>query len=81
MSESNTSKILMLRDIPSSDFAVANPYFANAFDTIHYDILDIKSNNGGSLIPKIVNPMFISTLKLYQIVFWIRRKCFCCKCS
>lgn len=65
-----TSKILMLRDIPASDFAVANPYFANAFDTIHYDILDIKSN-GGALIPKIINPMFINTLKQYPIVFWI----------
>ncbi len=64
-----TSKILMLRDIPTSDLTFATPYFANAFDTIHYDILDIKSNNG-ALIPKIINPMFIRTLNLYDIVFW-----------
>lgn len=65
-----TSKILMIKDIPASDNGIALPYFANVFDTIHYDILDIKSNSG-ALIPKIVNPMFISTLKLYEIVFWI----------
>lgn len=63
------SKILMIRDIPSGNLSTATPYFANAFDTIHYDILDIKSN-GGALIPKIVNPMFVNTLKLYDIVFW-----------
>ncbi len=65
-----TSRILMIRDIPSIDIPSATQYFSNAFDTIHYDILDIKSN-GGALIPKIVNPMFINTLKLYDIVFWI----------
>ncbi len=64
-----TSKILMIRDIPSSDLTFAMPYFSNAFDTIHYDMLDIKSNDG-ALIPTIVNPMFISTLKLFDIVFW-----------
>jgi len=64
-----TSKILMLRDIPATDLTFATPYFANAFDTIHYDILDIKANNG-ALIPKIINPMFTSTLNLFDIVFW-----------
>lgn len=64
-----TSKILMVRDLLENDLAFANPYFENAFDTIHYDIFDIKSNNG-SLIPKIINPMFIKTLELYDIVFW-----------
>lgn len=64
-----TSKILMIRDLVQNDLIFANPYFANAFDTIHYDILDIKSNNG-ALIPKILNPMFVNTLKLYDIVFW-----------
>ncbi len=64
-----TSKILMIRDIPSGNLSTALPYFANAFDTIHYDILDIKSN-GGALIPKIINPMFVQTLELYDIIFW-----------
>lgn len=68
--KSKTSKILMIRDIPSADISSATSYFTNAFDTIHYDVLDIKSNNG-ALIPKIVNPMFVNTLKLYEIVFWI----------
>lgn len=63
------SKILMIRDIPSGNLSIAMPYYANAFDTIRYDILDIKSN-GGALIPKIVNPMFVNTLKLYDIVVW-----------
>lgn len=65
-----TSKILMIRDIPVTDNSVASQYLANALDTIHCDVLDIKSN-GGALIPKIVNPMFVNTLKLYPIVFWI----------
>lgn len=64
-----TSKILMIRDLVPNDLTFATPYFANAFDTIHYDILDIKSNNG-ALIPKIINPMFVNTLKLFDIVFW-----------
>ncbi|MBK8551778.1 MAG: hypothetical protein IPL53_12225 [Ignavibacteria bacterium] len=65
-----TSNILMLRDIPTADISTASSYFANAFDTISYDMLDIKSNSG-ALIPKIINPMFVNTLKLYDIVFWI----------
>ncbi len=65
-----TSKILMVRDIPSGNISTATPYFENAFDTIQYDMIDIKSNNG-SLIPNIVNPMWIETLGLYDIVFWV----------
>ena len=64
-----TSKILLIKDMPLSQFSIASSYFNNAFDTIRYDVLDIKSN-GGSLIPKIVNPMFIETLKLFDIVVW-----------
>jgi hypothetical protein len=65
-----TSRILMVRDIPSANIATATQYFANAFDTIRYDMIDIKSNNG-ALIPKIVNPMWVETLGLYDIVFWV----------
>lgn len=64
-----SSKILLIKDMPLSQFSVASDYFNNAFDTIRYDVLDIKSN-GGRLIPKIVNPMFIETLKLFDIVVW-----------
>ena len=65
-----TSKILMVRDIPSGNVSTAMQYFSNAFDTISYDMIDIKAN-GGALIPNIVNPMWIQTLGLYKIVFWI----------
>lgn len=65
-----TSKILMVRDLPSSNVSAAMQYFANAFDTIRYDMIDIKANSG-ALIPKIVNPMWVETLGLFDIVFWI----------
>ena len=64
-----TAKILLIKDMPLGQFSVADSYFNTAFDTIDYNSLDIKSNNG-ALIPKIVNPMFIETLKLFDIVVW-----------
>jgi len=65
-----TSKILLIKDMPNNEFGTADTYFGQVMDTIHYDVLDIKSNNG-NLIPKIINPMFIETLKLFKIVMWI----------
>lgn len=65
-----TSKILLIKDMPLSLFNVAESYFGQVMDTIHYDVLDIRSNNG-NLIPKIINPMFIETLKLFNIVMWM----------
>lgn len=65
-----SSKILMVRDIPTANIATATQYFQNAFDTIRYDMIDIKAGNG-ALIPKIVNPMWVETLGLYDIVFWV----------
>lgn len=67
--KSVTSKILLVKDMPLNEMPAANNYFPQAMDTIHYDVLDIRSNNG-SLIPKIINPMFIETLKLFRIVIW-----------
>lgn len=64
-----TAKVLLIKDMPLGQFGVANSFFDAAFDTVKYDVLDIKSNNG-ALIPKIVNPMFIETLKLFDIVVW-----------
>lgn len=64
-----TSKILLIKDMPLSEFSMADTYFAVAFDTIKYDVLDIKSRSG-ALIPKIINPMFTETLKLFNIVVW-----------
>jgi hypothetical protein len=65
-----TSKILLIKDMPPSEFSASDAYFGAVMDTIHYDVLDIKSNNG-SMIPKIINPMFIETLRLFKIVMWI----------
>jgi hypothetical protein len=68
-----TSKILLIKDMPVSEFGVADSYFGQVMDTIHYDVLDIKSNSG-ALIPKIINPMFVETLKLFRIVIWSGNK-------
>jgi hypothetical protein len=65
----NTVQILLIKDIASGNLPEANQYFTTAFDTIKYDVLDIKSRNN-ALIPKIINPMFIATLKLFKIVMW-----------
>ena len=65
-----TSKILLIKDMPTSEFGATETYFGQVMDTVHYDVLDIRSNNG-NLIPKIINPMFIETLKLFNIVMWV----------
>lgn len=63
------SRVLLIKDMPLGEFNTASLYFPVALDTVRFDILDIKSNNG-ALIPKIVNPMFVETMKLYQVVIW-----------
>ncbi|MBK9334610.1 MAG: hypothetical protein IPM96_19955 [Ignavibacteria bacterium] len=67
--KAQTARILLIKDMPLIEFVQAENYFVNAMDTLSYDVLDIKSN-GGNLIPKIVNPMFIETLRLFDIVIW-----------
>jgi hypothetical protein len=66
-----TGRVLLIKDMPLTIGEPANfdSYFSNALDTVKYDVLDIKSNSG-KLIPKIVNPMFIETLKLFKVVIW-----------
>jgi hypothetical protein len=71
--KSVTSKILLIKDMPINEMNDANAYFGQVMDTIHYDVLDIRTNDG-SLIPKIVNPMFIETLKLFKIAMWIANR-------
>lgn len=71
--KSVTSKILLIKDMPVNEMNDANNYFGQVMDTIHYDVLDIRFNSG-SLIPKIVNPMFIETLRLFKIVLWIANR-------
>jgi len=63
------SKILLIKDMPLSELNTLSGFYNSAMDTIKYDSLDIKSGNG-KFIPKIINPMFIETLNLYDIVIW-----------
>jgi hypothetical protein len=63
------SKILLIKDMPMADLNVLSGFYYNSMDTINYDTMDIKSGNG-KFIPKIINPMFIETLKLFDIVIW-----------
>lgn len=62
-------RVLIIKDMPSIDVSIADAYFAATMDTIQYSTMDIKINNG-ALIPKIVNPMFIETMKLFKVVIW-----------
>jgi hypothetical protein len=63
------SKILLIKDMPLAELNTLTLFYNSAMDTIRYDSLDIKTDNG-KFIPKIVNPMFIETLNLYDIVIW-----------
>jgi len=59
------------RTVPT-DVNQAVAFYRGALDTPSlslYSQLDIKVNNGGN-IPRIKNPMFIETLKLFQCVIW-----------
>jgi len=59
------------RSVPT-DVNQAVSFYQGALDTQSlnlYSKLDIKVNSGGN-IPKIKNPMFIETLKLFQGVIW-----------
>jgi len=66
-------KILLIDDYPSSlsDNGIAEAFYRGALDTLPFahSELDIKVNNGSN-IPKIKNPMFIETLKLFECVVW-----------
>lgn len=64
-----TGRVLLIKDMPLNEANDFNTFYATALDTVHFDILDIKSNNG-KLVPKIINPMFIETLKLFKVVIW-----------
>jgi len=63
------AKVLIIKDMPIQDMGIAMGYFNSSMDTVKYDTLDLRSGNG-KFIPKIVNPMFIETLKLFNIVIW-----------
>jgi len=67
--------ILLINDYfraAPTDVGQAVQFYNLALDTLTYGVhsnLDIKVNNGGN-IPKIKNPMFVETLKLFQCVIW-----------
>jgi hypothetical protein len=63
------SRILLIKDMPLAELSTLTAFYNSAMDTISYDSLDIKSGNG-KFIPKIINPMFIETLNLFDIVIW-----------
>lgn len=59
------------RSVPT-DVNQAVSFYQGALDTPSlnlYSKLDIKVNSGGN-IPKIINPMFTETLKMFQCVIW-----------
>jgi hypothetical protein len=71
--------ILVVRDYTLSDGAAA--FYAGVLDTLDggrsrgaWDELDIRRGaSGGSygaLVPRIIDPMFIETLKLFEAVIW-----------
>lgn len=71
----NGNRFLLVNDYyrtSPTDVQSAINFYNQAFDTAiyKYSTLDIKVNGGGN-IPKIKNPMFIETLKLFPCVIWI----------
>jgi hypothetical protein len=63
--------ILLIDDYPSSilDNSQAEAFYSTSLSGHQYSKLDIKVGNGAN-IPKIKNPMFIETMKLFQCVIW-----------
>ncbi len=69
-------RVLLINDYfrtAPTDVNQAVQFYQSAMDTISYSKLDIKVNSGGN-IPRIVNPMFIETLKLFQAVIWFANR-------
>jgi hypothetical protein len=64
-------RILVIDDYSPSliDNSQAYQFYEAALDTMLHSILDIKVG-GGANVPKIRNPMFVETLKLFQCVIW-----------
>ena len=67
-----TGSVLLLNDYyrtTPTDVQQAQRFYDSALSIMAYSKLDIKVSNGAN-IPKIVNPMFIETLKLFSVVIW-----------
>lgn len=71
--------ILLINDYfrtAPTDVSQALTFYRNVLDSAYlnsYSYLDIKVANGSN-IPKIINPMFIETLKLFQCVIWFANR-------
>lgn len=69
--------ILLINDYTrGTDINQAVSFYRGALDSAYlnnYSYLDIKVSSGGN-IPRIVNPMFIETLKLFQCIIWFANR-------
>jgi hypothetical protein len=72
-----TGNILLLNDYTrGTDINQAVQFYKGALDSAfnnNYSYLDIKAGSGAN-IPRIINPMFIETLKLFQCVIWFANR-------
>ncbi|MCX7878055.1 MAG: hypothetical protein N2510_05355 [Ignavibacteria bacterium] len=74
-----TGNILLINDYfrtAPTDVNQAVAFYRNALDSAYlnaYSYLDIKVANGAN-IPKIINPMFVETLRLFQCVIWFANR-------
>jgi len=74
-----TGNILLINDYyrtAPTDVNQAISFYRNALDSAYlnsYSYLDIKAANGAN-IPRIVNPMFTETLKLFSCVIWFANR-------
>ena len=74
------SKLLVVSDYQKSDSIAVRLFYRQSFSKIaggtlaDYDELNIRSGTAiggrGVLVPPILNPAFVHTLKLYDYVFW-----------
>jgi hypothetical protein len=63
-------RVLVIDDYSVSlDNGTAAAFYETALDTVLHSILDIKVGNGAN-VPKVRNPMFVETLKLFRAVIW-----------
>lgn len=67
-----TGRVLLINDYyrtTPTDVQQAINFYDSALSIIQYSKIDFKFANGAN-IPKIINPMFIETLKLFSAVVW-----------
>jgi hypothetical protein len=74
-----TSRLLVISDYQKSDSLDVKAFYRSVFPNVtpglaKFDELDIRYGSPigtpGVLVPKLLNPQFVQTLKLYDFVFW-----------